>query len=157
VSSLRQWQEYGYGPWAAVDKETGQWIGRVGLDELPDWPDEDRVEVGFELSPVWWGRGLATEATIAALRFGFDEVGLRRIISTTARDHVVARRVMEKAGLTTHTAGNSDGTMSMSSGTPLIATTGLSSRIGSEHQGEGSGPPPNRSRRSSPVLAGKRR
>ena len=26
VSGLRQWQEYGCGPWAAVDKEAGQWI-----------------------------------------------------------------------------------------------------------------------------------
>jgi RimJ/RimL family protein N-acetyltransferase len=60
----------------------------------------DRIEVGFELHQAWWGRGLATEAARAALRFGFDQHGLDRIISVTAAAHTAARRVMEKAGLT---------------------------------------------------------
>ena len=37
---------HGFGPWAALDKSTGQWIGRVGLDELDDWTDAQKVEVG---------------------------------------------------------------------------------------------------------------
>jgi len=45
-SSLQQWQRNGFGPWAALDKATGQWIGRVGLDELDDWPDAYKIEVG---------------------------------------------------------------------------------------------------------------
>jgi RimJ/RimL family protein N-acetyltransferase len=98
--SLRQWCERGFGPWAAIDKTTGRWIGRIGLDELEDWPDVDRVEVGFELHRAWWGHGLATEGALAALRFGFDEHGLSRIISVTAAAHTAARRVMEKVGLT---------------------------------------------------------
>src|SRR6266446_10509175 len=48
-SSLRQWRVNGFGPWAAVEKTTGSWIGRLGLDELEDWPEVDRIEVGFEL------------------------------------------------------------------------------------------------------------
>jgi [ribosomal protein S5]-alanine N-acetyltransferase len=98
--SLRQWRANGFGPWAALDKATGEWIGRIGLDELEDWPDIDRVEVGFELHRAWWGRGLATEGALAALRFGFEQIGLHRIISVTAAMHAAARRVMEKAGLT---------------------------------------------------------
>jgi RimJ/RimL family protein N-acetyltransferase len=98
--SLRQWDRNGFGPWAAIDKATRAWIGRVGLDELQDWPGEDRIEVGFELGQAWWGRGLATEATLAGLAFGFEHHGLERIISVTAAAHAAARRVMEKAGLT---------------------------------------------------------
>jgi RimJ/RimL family protein N-acetyltransferase len=59
--SFRQWRVNGFGPWAAIDKTTGSWIGRVGLDELDDWPGADKIEVGFELHKAWWGRGLATE------------------------------------------------------------------------------------------------
>jgi RimJ/RimL family protein N-acetyltransferase len=99
--SARQWRVNGFGPWSAIDKATGEWIGRVGLDELDDWPEgDDKIEVGFELHKAWWGRGLATEAARAALRFGFEEHALRRIISVTAAAHKAARRVMEKAGLT---------------------------------------------------------
>jgi len=37
---------------------------------------------------------------LAALRFGFEQHGLERIISVTAAAHAAARRVMAKAGLT---------------------------------------------------------
>jgi RimJ/RimL family protein N-acetyltransferase len=97
--SLRQWNINGFGPWAAVDRATGEWIGRIGLDDLTDWPGPDKIEVGFELHPAWWGRGLATEGARAALRVGFEVHGLPRIISVTAASNTAARRVMEKAGL----------------------------------------------------------
>ena len=98
--SLEQWHENGFGPWAAIDKVTGAWVGRIGLDYLNDWPGPDKIEVGFELHQAWWGRGLATEGALAALRFGFEQHALDRIISVTASAHGSARRVMEKAGLT---------------------------------------------------------
>jgi RimJ/RimL family protein N-acetyltransferase len=46
-----------------------------------------------------WGRGLATEGGRAAVRHGFEVVGLERIISVTRADHPASRRVMEKCGL----------------------------------------------------------
>ncbi len=95
-ASLRQWRVNGFGPWAAIDKATGTWIGRLGLDELDGWPGVHTVEVGFELHRAWWGQGYATEGGRVALRFGFQHQGLDRIISATA----AARRVMEKIGLT---------------------------------------------------------
>jgi RimJ/RimL family protein N-acetyltransferase len=97
--SERLWKDYGFGPWAAIEQETGRWIGRVGLNRLEDWPEPDRWEVGWELDPEFWGRGLATEAGQEAVRFGFEAIGLRRIISVTRADHLASRRVMEKVGL----------------------------------------------------------
>jgi RimJ/RimL family protein N-acetyltransferase len=95
----RFWTEFGFGPWAVFDKVTDRWVGRIGLNLLDDWPGPDRWEVGWELDPRFWGRGLATEGGRAAVAFGF-EVGLGRIISVTRADHVASRRVMEKCGLT---------------------------------------------------------
>jgi RimJ/RimL family protein N-acetyltransferase len=57
----RQWREHDFGPWAAIDKQTGRWLGQIGLNELPSWPGPYKVEVGWELDPSVWGRGLATE------------------------------------------------------------------------------------------------
>jgi RimJ/RimL family protein N-acetyltransferase len=59
--TLEQWQRNGFGPWAAIEKATGRWVGRIGLDELPDWPGPHKVEVGWEVHREFWGRGLATE------------------------------------------------------------------------------------------------
>jgi ribosomal-protein-alanine N-acetyltransferase len=94
------WDDYGYGPWAAVDKRTGAWIGRIGLNLLADWPGQDKWEVGFELAPEYWGDGLATEGARAAIRFAWDRTPLNRVISATAAGHGASRRVMEKCGLT---------------------------------------------------------
>jgi RimJ/RimL family protein N-acetyltransferase len=60
--TLEQWERNGFGPWAAIEKATGRWVGRIGLDELPDWPGPDKVEVGWELHREFWGRGLPPRA-----------------------------------------------------------------------------------------------
>jgi hypothetical protein len=59
--TLEQWERNGFGPWAAIEKQTGRWVGRIGLDELADWPGPHKIEVGWELHRAFWGRGLATE------------------------------------------------------------------------------------------------
>jgi RimJ/RimL family protein N-acetyltransferase len=53
----RQWQQHGVGPWAAIDKRTGRWLGQIGLNELPRWPGPDKVEVGWDLHRSGWGQG----------------------------------------------------------------------------------------------------
>ena len=133
--SLRQWTVNGFGPWAAIDKATGSWIGRIGLDELDDWPGVDKIEVGFELHRAWWGRGLATEGALAALEFGFERHGLQRVISITAAAHAAARRVMEKQG--SRTEGHGTGWIPTSPlfGTPSTARPGR--RAGRRACGDG--------------------
>jgi ribosomal-protein-alanine N-acetyltransferase len=97
--ALRQWRERGFGPWAAIDKVTGAWIGEIGLNEIPDWPDDHKIEVGWELHRAWWGHGLAPEGGRAALWFGFAKHRLERIISVTKPENAPSRRVMDKIGL----------------------------------------------------------
>jgi RimJ/RimL family protein N-acetyltransferase len=96
---VRQWQQQGFGPWAAIDRPSGRWLGEIGLNELADWPGPHKVEVGWELHPSVWGQGLATEGGRAAVRHGFEVVGLERIISAARADNLASRRVMEKCGL----------------------------------------------------------
>jgi RimJ/RimL family protein N-acetyltransferase len=93
------WEEHGFGPWAALEKDSGRWIGRIGLSLLEDWPGDDKWEVGFELAREFWGRGYATEGARRAIRFAWEETPLNRVISVTSPDHLASRRVMEKCGL----------------------------------------------------------
>jgi ribosomal-protein-alanine N-acetyltransferase len=97
---VTQWDQLGFGPFAAIHKPSGRWIGQVGLNRLAEWPDVHCVEVGFELLRPYWGQGLATEGAIASLGFGFETHGLERIISVANPANLASRRVMEKAGLT---------------------------------------------------------
>jgi RimJ/RimL family protein N-acetyltransferase len=56
--------------------------------------------VGWRFDPAVWGRGLATEAGAAGLRFGFEHLGLDRIVSVYEPENVKSGRVMERLGLT---------------------------------------------------------
>ena len=86
----------GYGLWAAVLKASGRVVGFSGLNRLEDTPE---IEVAYRFARDSWGKGLATEAAHASLRYGFEEVGLRRAVAVAHPENVGSRRVLEKIGM----------------------------------------------------------
>jgi len=91
---------HGYGLWALERLDTGEFIGFTGLAPMPQGiPGSGGVEVGWRLAQPAWGQGFATEAASAALRFGFDTLGLSEVNSITAVVNIRSRRVMERLGL----------------------------------------------------------
>lgn len=90
------------GRWAVVDRETGELIGNVALLTLP--PGDVDLEIGWQLAPARWGRGLASEAGHAvahhAFQFGVDEI-FAVVRPRNERGAATARRVgMEWVGET---------------------------------------------------------
>ena len=61
----------GYGHWAAIEKATGEFIGRFSL--CPDEGDLEKVELGYRLRRSAWGKGYATEGSQALVDKGFSE------------------------------------------------------------------------------------
>lgn len=94
---LAHWQEHGYGHWAIVSRDHGGVLGWNGLEYLPE---VSQTEVAYLLSRRAWGKGLATEAARAAIRFGFETAGLEKIIGLVHPDNTGSIRVLEKCGLT---------------------------------------------------------
>ena len=96
---LRHWETHGFGLWAAELKGEGTLIGYIGL-AVPDWLPEvlPAVEVGWRLHPDHWGMGLATEGGRASLRYGFEALGLDRIIAIVQPANTASGRVVEKLG-----------------------------------------------------------
>jgi RimJ/RimL family protein N-acetyltransferase len=94
------WQERGFGLFAVELTKTGELIGFTGL-ALPDFLPEimPAVEIGWRLALPHWGQGYATEAARAALAFGFDRVGLERIVSVHAAGNDASANVMRKIGM----------------------------------------------------------
>jgi len=99
--------ENGFGLWAVEEIDGAKFIGFIGLArphfEAPFTPC---VEIGWRLAAAHWGRGYATEGARAALRFGFDELGLDEIVSFTTTGNAASRRVMEKLAMRHDTAGD---------------------------------------------------
>ncbi len=93
--------QHGFGPWAAELRETGEFIGYVGL-AVPQFvaPFTPCVEIGWRLAKEHWGKGLATEGGCAVLRHAFEVLALPEIVSFAVSANVRSRRVMEKLGMT---------------------------------------------------------
>jgi RimJ/RimL family protein N-acetyltransferase len=98
---LVRWDSDGHGLWAVERVEDGRFLGFVGLAAPSfDAVFSPCVEVGWRLAREAWGRGYATEAAWAALRFGFVELDLDEIVSFTTVANVRSRAVMERLGMT---------------------------------------------------------
>jgi RimJ/RimL family protein N-acetyltransferase len=87
------------GLWATIHKESNQFIGRCGL--LP-WTIEGQyeVEVAYMIAKEYWRQGLGTEATRAILQYGFEHLGLSRLICMIDPSNTASRGVAEKIGMT---------------------------------------------------------
>ena len=86
----------GLGTWRATRRDNGDFVGWFALKYVPGTVE---VEVGYRLRHAAWGRGYATEGARELVDYGFDELGLFRIIGITHPENVSSRRVLEKAGL----------------------------------------------------------
>jgi RimJ/RimL family protein N-acetyltransferase len=88
----------GYGFWAVIEKSTGDFLGWLHFRPGEGHP-EDEPELGYRLRKSAWGKGYAAEGSIALIRKGFAEFGVRRVVAETMAVHAGSRRVMEKAGM----------------------------------------------------------
>jgi [ribosomal protein S5]-alanine N-acetyltransferase len=70
----------------------------IGTVSLRIHRRDGRAELGYWLRVASWGRGYATEATIALISWGF-EMGLSKIYSRVMADNVSSIRVLEKIGM----------------------------------------------------------
>jgi RimJ/RimL family protein N-acetyltransferase len=97
---VANWGRDGFGMWAVEVKQSGEFIGRVGLIHHDDWTmSAHDAEIGWTLARSAWGNGYATEAARAVLEWARARGAPRQIISITRPDNVRSRAVMERLGL----------------------------------------------------------
>jgi RimJ/RimL family protein N-acetyltransferase len=95
-SNERQWEQRGYGLLAILDRESGRFLGRSGLQY---WPQFDETEVGWVLRPSVWGRGYATEAARACLAWGLRDIGLPYLTAMIRPDNERSIEVARRLGM----------------------------------------------------------
>lgn len=103
----RGFRERGFGLSAVSVTSGPRFIGFVGLS-VPTFEAAflPCVEIGWRLVRTAWGNGYATEAAREALRFGFEDLGLKEVVSFTTVSNVASRRVMERLGMERDVAGD---------------------------------------------------
>jgi len=94
-------ETHGFGIWAVEAPGVTPFVGFVGLQRVPfEAHFTPAIEIGWRLSPAHWGRGYASEAAKAALRFGFENLNLDQIVSFTVPANKPSWSVMERIGMT---------------------------------------------------------
>jgi RimJ/RimL family protein N-acetyltransferase len=88
------WADHGFGRWGLIHKEDGKLIGLCGLRLLDGTP-----ELFYAIARAYWGRGFATEAAKASLRYAFEELEFERVVGFTKHSNVASVRVMRKIGM----------------------------------------------------------
>ncbi|OQA70315.1 MAG: putative ribosomal N-acetyltransferase YdaF [Firmicutes bacterium ADurb.Bin262] len=81
--------------YAVLLKSEGGGASHIGL------PD-DEAEVGYWIGVPFWGRGLIPEAVDEIIRYGFEELGLKKIWCGFFEGNDRSRRVQEKCGFAYH-------------------------------------------------------
>ena len=81
---------------AIVNRDETVLVGAIGFQVDRD---HDRAELGYWIGKPFWNHGYATEAAIAMLAFGFDQLGLNRIQAGHLARNPSSGRVMQKAGM----------------------------------------------------------
>jgi len=89
----------GLGVWATLRRGSGECIGFHLLNHIQG---EDLIQVGYRLFPRHWGRGYATEMSVALLRYGYTRLLLPSIVAITDLHNRVSQQVLLKAGLHRH-------------------------------------------------------
>lgn len=92
------YEKHGFGLWAVVLKETGEFIGDCGISLQPihgQW----LPEIGYHIRKDHWRRGYASEAAAACIRLAFERFGYPRVYSYMNSDNVPSCRTAIKNGM----------------------------------------------------------
>jgi ribosomal-protein-alanine N-acetyltransferase len=81
---------------AITERETGALVGAIGLHVTSA---HGRAELGYWIGKPFWGRGYATEAGRAMLRFGFETLGLNKVHAAVFLRNPASDRVIRKLGM----------------------------------------------------------
>ncbi|MCB0697154.1 MAG: GNAT family N-acetyltransferase [Chitinophagaceae bacterium] len=96
IRNYDQYAKYGYGRWTVVLKETDEVLGWCGLKYIDSVQETD---LGYRLKCKFWNKGYGTEAAAACLQYGFEQLGLNRVVGRTMKDNATSIRLLEKIGM----------------------------------------------------------
>jgi len=93
---LPQYVLYNYGRWAVHLKPGLQFLGWCGLKYRPEL---NEIDLGYRFKTEAWGKGYATEAAYASIKYGFEKLILRQITGRAEPENIASWKVLEKCGM----------------------------------------------------------
>ncbi|MCY0969992.1 GNAT family N-acetyltransferase [Chryseobacterium wangxinyae] len=100
IESIRnQYIENGIGRWAVVRKEDKKMVGWSGLKLIKEINNHQNIyDLGYRFTPEYWGKGYATETSIAVLNYAFNEMKLNNVFAYADVENYASNHVLKKLG-----------------------------------------------------------
>ena len=87
-------QQHNWMYWAIAVNSSPELIGTICLWNFV--PENDKAEIGYELSPTYQGKGLMQEAVEAVIHFGFEEMKLQLIAALVKPGNEKSLQLLER-------------------------------------------------------------
>uniref|UniRef100_UPI003A87534E GNAT family N-acetyltransferase n=4 Tax=Helicobacteraceae TaxID=72293 RepID=UPI003A87534E len=98
---LAHYQQYGFGIWAIIEKQSGAIIGNAGLNHTEislKGKTQKIVEIGYLLHRNFWGKGYGSEVARMCVKYGFETLGLEEVYCLIKEDNLSSIKVAQKLG-----------------------------------------------------------
>ncbi|MBK9225436.1 MAG: GNAT family N-acetyltransferase [Flavobacterium sp.] len=97
-----QYKSNKIGRFATILKDTNEFIGWTGIKFVTEQPENGNInfyDYGYRLSEKFWGKGYATEASIAWLDYGFKQMKIEKMNAYTHAENQASNHILEKIGM----------------------------------------------------------
>lgn len=90
----------GFGLFAVEQRSDGAFLGLTGFS-VPRFESffTPCVEIGWRYRKESWGKGFASEAAAACIRYGFEQLGFDKIVSFTSILNKPSEKLMQRIGM----------------------------------------------------------
>lgn len=98
-SVKKYYDKYGYDYWVAIDKETREFVGQLGIIKQEvdgQWLDC----VAFMISKDKWRMGYATEGAKGCIGYAKDALDIQELYATVEKENIDSQAVFRKIGMT---------------------------------------------------------
>lgn len=96
---LRHWDDKGFGQWAIASRDDPRSVIGFGGLSMRMYLATERLNLGYRFAVSAWGKGYATELSIASLDYGFEQLSVAEIFAVVRPAHLSSIRVLEKIGM----------------------------------------------------------
>ena len=97
LTSYDQYEKYGVGRLAVIEKNTSKFLGWCGLKYCED---KNEFDIGFRFYKNYWNKGFATETAKRCIDFGLRELKINKILGRAMTENTASIKVLEKIGMT---------------------------------------------------------
>ncbi|MEB3398975.1 GNAT family N-acetyltransferase [Flavobacterium psychrophilum] len=98
----QQYLENNIGRFSTIIKETGELIGWTGIKFVNNHIENGNTnfyDYGYRLNEKFWNKGYATEASMAWLDYGFNQMKIEKMNAYTHFDNGASNHILQKVGM----------------------------------------------------------